>query len=47
MQLLVARGAVYASCCSFGYYMKGSNCALVLDSAQLPYLEAYNTMFVL
>ena len=30
-----------ASCCSLGCYIKGSNGALV-DSAQLPYLEAYS-----
>ena len=27
--------------------IKGSNCALDLDNAQLPYLEAYNALFVL
>ena len=30
-----------------GYSIKGSNCALFLDNAQLPYLEAYNALFVL
>ena len=38
---------MYSVCCSLGFEIKGSNCALFLDNAQLPYLEAYNALFVL
>ena len=33
-------------CCSLGCWIKGSNCVLFLDNAQLPYLEVYNALFV-
>ena len=36
-----------SSCCSLGCWIKGSNCVLVLDNPQLPYLAAYNALFVL
>ena len=34
------------ACCSLGCLIKGSNSVLVLDNAQLPYLEAHSTICV-
>ena len=41
-------GDVYnCACCCLGCLIKGSNSVLVLDNAQLPYLEAHSTICVL